>query len=116
MLILLVRFRSPLRLLLASLLLSIIALAAPSCEANEADDSTTTPAPIRFLISFDDGPSGADYANPTAQVLRTLAQNEVQAGIKAIFFTQKYMKVLLTRHHQRVSKAQLAQANSAIYY
>ncbi|MDO9194666.1 MAG: polysaccharide deacetylase family protein [Undibacterium sp.] len=108
MLILLVRFRSPLRLLLASLLLSIIALAAPSCEADEADDSATTPAPIRFLISFDDGPSGADYANPTAQVLRTLAQNEVQAGIKAIFFTQTRAingggsingKALLKREH-----------------
>jgi peptidoglycan/xylan/chitin deacetylase (PgdA/CDA1 family) len=85
LLILLVRLRLPIGLLLPIFLLAIIALASPRCEA---DDSTTTPTPIRFLISFDDGPSGATYANPTAQVLQTLKQNAVQPGIKAIFFTQ----------------------------
>ena len=45
-------------------------------------------APIRFLLTFDDGPSGSEFANPSAQVLATLANNSTQAGIKAIFFVQ----------------------------
>jgi peptidoglycan/xylan/chitin deacetylase (PgdA/CDA1 family) len=40
-------------------------------------------APVRFVISFDDGPSPE-----TARVLETLASNPVQPGIKAIFFVQ----------------------------
>ena len=40
-------------------------------------------APVRFVISFDDGPSPL-----TARVLDTLASNPVQPGIKAIFFVQ----------------------------
>lgn len=46
------------------------------------------PAPIRFLLTFDDGPSAARYNNSTEQVLDVLAHNSVQPGIKAIFFTQ----------------------------
>ena len=45
-------------------------------------------APIRFLLSFDDGPSAANNDNPTAKVLEVLAQNKVQSGIKALFFVQ----------------------------
>ena len=40
-------------------------------------------APVRFLLSFDDGP-----APSTARVLDTLAANPVQPGIKAMFFVQ----------------------------
>jgi peptidoglycan/xylan/chitin deacetylase (PgdA/CDA1 family) len=40
-------------------------------------------APIRFLLSFDDGP-----APSTAKVLAALAANPVQPGVKAIFFVQ----------------------------
>lgn len=47
-----------------------------------------TPAPIRFLVTFDDGPSGSDGSNPTALVLDTLAHNAVQSGVKVVFFTQ----------------------------
>jgi len=46
------------------------------------------PAPIRFLLTFDDGPSGDRYNNSTEQVLDALANNQVQSGIKAIFFIQ----------------------------
>jgi peptidoglycan-N-acetylglucosamine deacetylase len=46
------------------------------------------PAPIRFLITFDDGPSGSDKRNPTELILDVLAQNTVQPGIKAIFFVE----------------------------
>jgi len=49
---------------------------------------TSTPAPIRFLLTFDDGPSAAIYNNATEQVLEVLAHNSVQPGIKVIFFTQ----------------------------
>lgn len=45
-------------------------------------------APIRFVLSFDDGPSATDYANPTESILRDLDNNPIQPGIKAIFFVQ----------------------------
>jgi len=44
--------------------------------------------PLRFLLSFDDGPSIRAKDNPTEQVLRTLASNPVQPGIRALFFVQ----------------------------
>jgi peptidoglycan/xylan/chitin deacetylase (PgdA/CDA1 family) len=58
---------------------------APHCGAEEA---AAKPAPIRFLISFDDGPSGDHVNNSTEQVLDVLAHNRVQPGIKALFFVQ----------------------------
>src|SRR4029077_8440596 len=45
-------------------------------------------APVRFVLSFDDGPSGKAEANPTAGILDVLADNAVQPGIKGIFFVQ----------------------------
>ena len=45
-------------------------------------------APIRFLLTFDDGPSGSLGVNPTQQILDALADNPVQPGIKALFFIQ----------------------------
>ncbi|WP_050465084.1 polysaccharide deacetylase family protein [Herbaspirillum autotrophicum] len=45
-------------------------------------------APIRFILSFDDGPSASEYANPTESILRDLDNNPVQPGIKAVFFVQ----------------------------
>lgn len=44
--------------------------------------------PIRFLLSFDDGPSASTSDNPTEQILDTLADNPIQPGIKALFFVQ----------------------------
>jgi peptidoglycan/xylan/chitin deacetylase (PgdA/CDA1 family) len=46
------------------------------------------PAPVRFLLTFDDGPDGREKDNPTEIVLDTLAANPIQSGIKAIFFVQ----------------------------
>jgi peptidoglycan/xylan/chitin deacetylase (PgdA/CDA1 family) len=46
------------------------------------------PAPVRFLLSFDDGPSTWQPYNPTRAILDTLADNPVQPGIKAVFFLQ----------------------------
>jgi len=48
----------------------------------------TAPAPLRFLLTFDDGPSADRHNNATEQVLEVLANNAVQPGIKVIFFTQ----------------------------
>jgi peptidoglycan/xylan/chitin deacetylase (PgdA/CDA1 family) len=62
------------------------------CNLGRADDAVPaqiiTPAPIRFLLTFDDGPSGAQHGNPSARILDALAANAVQNGIKAVFFTQ----------------------------
>jgi peptidoglycan/xylan/chitin deacetylase (PgdA/CDA1 family) len=44
--------------------------------------------PIRFLLTFDDGPSASSFFNPTQSVLDDLAHNPVQSGIKAVFFVQ----------------------------
>jgi len=45
-------------------------------------------APVRFLLTFDDGPSILDDNNPTLAIHEQLASNPVQPGIKAIFFVQ----------------------------
>ena len=45
-------------------------------------------APIRFLLTFDDGPSASGYNNPSRSVLADLANNPVLPGIKAVFFLQ----------------------------
>ena len=44
--------------------------------------------PIRFLLTFDDGPSASSFWNPSQQVLDSLAHNPIQPGIKAVFFVQ----------------------------
>ncbi|PFH07791.1 polysaccharide deacetylase [Collimonas sp. PA-H2] len=45
-------------------------------------------APIRFLLTFDDGPARPRTDNPTLSILNTLAHNPLQSGIKALFFVQ----------------------------
>lgn len=42
----------------------------------------------RFLLTFDDGPSVATGFNPTLAILEQLQTNDIQPGIKAIFFVQ----------------------------
>jgi peptidoglycan/xylan/chitin deacetylase (PgdA/CDA1 family) len=54
----------------------------------KADTQPIKPAPIRFLLSFDDGPSAAIWQNSTEHVLDALAHNKIQPNIKAIFFAQ----------------------------
>jgi peptidoglycan/xylan/chitin deacetylase (PgdA/CDA1 family) len=55
-----------------------------------AVDNTETPGlpPIRFLLTFDDGPSLGEPYNPTTEILQRLAHNSVQSPIKAAFFVQ----------------------------
>ncbi|GGP27184.1 polysaccharide deacetylase family protein [Silvimonas amylolytica] len=45
-------------------------------------------APIRFLLTFDDGPARDSNNNSSLSILHTLDQNPVQPGIKAVFFAQ----------------------------
>lgn len=45
-------------------------------------------APVRFLLTFDDGPSTWEPYNPTRVILDQLQHNPVQSEIKAIFFVQ----------------------------
>jgi peptidoglycan/xylan/chitin deacetylase (PgdA/CDA1 family) len=72
----------------------MLILACGGAGGSRADDIGALPAPaaaplpIRFLLSFDDGPSAADFGNPTERILQVLAQNEIQPGIKALFFVQ----------------------------
>jgi peptidoglycan/xylan/chitin deacetylase (PgdA/CDA1 family) len=76
----------PLLVMLMAVLTGCIAAPVPLSEhtANQLRDRQ----PVRFLLSFDDGPSAAGFANPTLQVLDTLAHNPLQNGIKAVFFVQ----------------------------
>jgi peptidoglycan/xylan/chitin deacetylase (PgdA/CDA1 family) len=69
----------------SSRLLATILLAALSILPGAAWGQA---APIRFLLTFDDGPSAAVTDNSTAQILDTLHDNPLQPGIKAIFFVQ----------------------------
>ncbi len=83
--ILLVRNQSSfLRLFLISLFFIVGLLPTHS----DAQQPTLTPAPIRFVLSFDDGPSAAVDANPTAHILDVLERNDIESGIKGIFFVQ----------------------------
>lgn len=63
------------------------ATGVPAPTAGSASVPTALP-PIRFLLTFDDGPVGWEQDNPTERILDTLEGNGVQPGIKAIFFVQ----------------------------
>ena len=78
-------FLSPPRFLRCMPLLVILIVSACATEQSRPE---TGPVPIRFLLTFDDGPSGAVKNNATQRVLEVLDQNAVQPAIKAIFFIQ----------------------------
>ena len=63
-------------------------LAACSSTPVRPADPAKIPAPIRFVLSFDDGPASSQPDGPTASILRDLADNPAQPGIKAVFFLQ----------------------------
>ncbi|HCU52825.1 MAG TPA: polysaccharide deacetylase [Gammaproteobacteria bacterium] len=74
--------------LLAILLMLLGACrAVPETISRNPGDTSGMP-PIRFLMTFDDGPSSATENNTTAKILDTLARNRWQKGVKAIFFVQ----------------------------
>jgi peptidoglycan/xylan/chitin deacetylase (PgdA/CDA1 family) len=63
-------------------------IASPIELSTQTEQRLQTQAPIRFLLTFDDGPSASSFWNPTDTVLDSLAQNPVQPNIKAVFFVQ----------------------------
>lgn len=63
-------------------------ISAPIPLTAETAQRLQAQAPIRFLLTFDDGPSASGFANPTLTVLDSLAHNPLQPDIKAVFFVQ----------------------------
>jgi peptidoglycan/xylan/chitin deacetylase (PgdA/CDA1 family) len=63
-------------------------IASPIELTPQTQQRLQTQAPIRFLLTFDDGPSASSFWNPTDTVLDGLAQNPLQPDIKAVFFVQ----------------------------
>lgn len=60
----------------------------PLLRQDHAAETIKVQVPIRFLLSFDDGPAASGPAGPTQSILGDLADNPLQPGIKAIFFLQ----------------------------
>lgn len=71
-----------------------MAVAFPLCAActqpapQSADPGPPVATPVRFLLTFDDGPSTWEPYNPTRVILEQLQHNAVQPEVKAIFFVQ----------------------------
>jgi len=69
--------------------LSITLLLLTACRTPEPALQQSAPAPqILFLLTFDDGPSIREPYNPTLAIISQLATNDIQPGIKALFFVQ----------------------------
>ncbi len=75
-------------LLLASVCLFLTVSGCQNTAVRHAAASPPPRHPARFLLTFDDGPSLLQPYNPTTAILDQLADNPVQAGIKAVFFVQ----------------------------
>ncbi|WDH20131.1 polysaccharide deacetylase family protein [Pseudomonas chlororaphis] len=63
-------------------------IAAPIEMTAQTEQRLRAQAPIRFLLTFDDGPSASSFYNPTERVLDDLLDNPLQPAIKAVFFVQ----------------------------
>jgi len=63
-------------------------ISAPIELTPQTEQRLQAQAPIRFLLTFDDGPSASSFWNPTATVLDSLKDNPLQPNIKAVFFVQ----------------------------
>ncbi|WP_338476653.1 polysaccharide deacetylase family protein [Pseudomonas khavaziana] len=63
-------------------------IGAPVALTPQTEQRLEAQAPIRFLLTFDDGPSASGYNNPSRSVIADLAHNPVLPGIKAVFFLQ----------------------------
>ncbi len=68
-----------------ALALLSLALLASSCRTLPRAEPLP---PVRFLLTFDDGPGVEEGGEATARVLATLADNPVQPGIAGLFFVQ----------------------------
>jgi peptidoglycan/xylan/chitin deacetylase (PgdA/CDA1 family) len=59
-----------------------------ACRSSMSYPEDRVKTPIRFLLTFDDGPSAVEENNPTQSILNQLKDNPVQRGIHAVFFVQ----------------------------
>lgn len=65
-----------------------LCLVVGGCQTLPVPVAAPTTPPVRFLLTFDDGPSADRYFNTTLDVLAQLESNDVQPDIKALFFVQ----------------------------
>ena len=74
-----------------ALALTATALALSGCALSPvtplAPDTAAHLPPVRFLLTFDDGPDSGPFGG-TPLILRQLADNPITPGIKAVFFVQ----------------------------
>ncbi|AZE82774.1 Polysaccharide deacetylase family protein [Pseudomonas orientalis] len=63
-------------------------IGSPIALTPQTEQRLQAQAPIRFLLTFDDGPSASGYNNPSRSVMADLAHNPILPGIKAVFFVQ----------------------------
>ncbi|MCW8277685.1 polysaccharide deacetylase family protein [Pseudomonas sp. PCH199] len=63
-------------------------IAAPIEMTPQTEQRLQMQPPIRFLLTFDDGPSASSFWNPTETVLDSLARNPLLPDIKVVFFVQ----------------------------
>ncbi len=73
---------------LAAALLTVGLSACGTFAADGIQRQDPAATPVRFILTFDDGPNGRIKENPTESILDSLAVNPTQSGIKAIFFLQ----------------------------
>lgn len=80
--------------IISGVLVILMAISAAGCAIEPVPMSPQTAErlksqpPIRFLLTFDDGPAKPRTDNPTLSILDTLAHNPLQPGVKALFFVQ----------------------------
>ncbi|WP_442781622.1 polysaccharide deacetylase family protein [Collimonas fungivorans] len=79
---------------ISSLVVILVTIGATGCAIEPVAMSPQTAErlksqpPIRFLLTFDDGPARPRTDNSTLSILDTLARNPLQPGVKALFFVQ----------------------------
>jgi len=80
--------------IISSLIVIFVTIGVTACAIEPVPMSSQTAErlksqpPIRFLLTFDDGPARPRTDNPTLSILNTLANNPLQPFIKALFFVQ----------------------------
>jgi peptidoglycan/xylan/chitin deacetylase (PgdA/CDA1 family) len=82
--------RATTRLRRARIAVAAVALCAACTQPapGPAERGPPVSTPVRFLLTFDDGPSTREPYNPTRAILDQLQHNTVQPEVKAIFFVQ----------------------------
>lgn len=71
-----------------ALFVVLCCLLAAACRSSLPAPTPAVTTPIRFILTFDDGPSALETHNPTQSVLDQLKNNPLQPKLKAVFFVQ----------------------------